>query len=132
MSELPATITEKVQFTSKYDDLIKMFMKDKDFMKLPLPEAVRARFDIPLECKEIPLKAAVTAALTSRHDNYTGFELRDQTDADIVFPPLPPSEPPTESTETKPQELEGHSSLPSEHVSPSTDDELSQQVAFAQ
>jgi hypothetical protein len=132
MSELPATITEKAPFTSKYDDLIKMLMKDKDFMKLPLPNEIRTRFDIPLECKEISLKAAVTAALSTRHDNYTGFELRDQTDADIAFPPLPPSEPPTESTETKPQELEGLSSPPAEHVAPSTDGELSQQFAFAQ
>lgn len=130
MAELPATITTKSE--SKYDDLIKMLMKDKDFAKLPLPEFIRARFDIPLECKEIPLKAAVTAALTNRYDNYTGFELRDQTDADIAFPPLPQSEPPKESNEIMLLESADHSSPPADGDAQDKKDELVQQSVFAQ
>jgi hypothetical protein len=125
--DMPATITTKAD-TSKYDALFEMFANDPDFGRLPLPECVRAKFNIPLVVKEIGIVEATTKALTSRYE-YSGFELRDQTDADIVFPPLPPSGPPTESNVIMLQESEGHSNPPADDVSHDNSTESIQQSA---
>ena len=122
--EMPATITMKAD-TSKYDALFEMFANDPDFGRLPLPECVRAKFNIPLTVKEMNIAEATTKALTSRYE-YSGFELRDQTGADIVFPPLPPSGPPTESNVIMLQESEGHSNPPVDGDAQDKKDELIQ------
>lgn len=123
MSELPATIT------SKYDALFTLFHNDPNFHKLPLPECVRAKFNIPLEVKDMPLQAAITTALTSRYE-YSGYELRDQTGLDISFPPVPEKALPIISSEIKPLELEDHSnSLASQSAAECKTDESSQQPA---
>jgi hypothetical protein len=130
-SELPATITVKAD-TSKYDALVTLFGKDPDFSKLPLPECIRAKFDIPLQVKEMSIMESTTKALTSRYE-YSGFELRDQTGLDISFPPIPETAPPTESNEIVHQESEDHSSpLPSQSAASDKSHELVQQSVFAQ
>ena len=123
--DMPATITTKAD-TSKYDALFEMFANDPDFHKLPLPECVRARFNIPLVVKEISIVEATTKALTTRYE-YSGFELRDQTGDDTVFPPLPPSEPPTVCSDSKHQGSEGHSNPPVDDDAQDNSTELIQQ-----
>jgi hypothetical protein len=49
----------------KYDELIAMLRKDPDFHRLPLPEFVRKRFDIPLVCNELSIKTATAKAFGS-------------------------------------------------------------------
>lgn len=97
------------------DDYIKLLQKDPNFHLLPLPESVRERFNIPLEYKPLSLKESSARALATRTD-YTGYEVIDQTGADIQFPPIPESAPAIEAIVTEPQELEDQSSpLPSEN-----------------
>lgn len=128
--EFPATIITKAD-TSKYDKLVELFGKDPNFSKLPLPECVRVKFDIPLEVKEMSIMESTTKALTARYE-YSGFELRDQTGLDIAFPPLPPSEPPTESNVITLQESEDHSSSPASDADQDKLDESVQQSASVQ
>lgn len=127
--EMPATITTKAD-TSKYDALFELFANDPDFSKLPLPECVRAKFNLPLVVKPMGIMEATTKALTSRYE-YSGFELRDQTGADIAFPPLPPSGLPTESNVIMLQESEGQTNPPANDGALNTEGELIQQSASA-
>jgi hypothetical protein len=95
----------------KLDEYIKVLMKDTNFHLLPLPESIRERFNIPLEVKEMGIKEAAAKAFDSKHD-YTAHEVRDQTGADIQFPPIPETVSPIVTTEIMPQESEDQSSLP--------------------
>lgn len=116
----------------KLDEYIKVLMKDTNFHLLPLPESIRERFNIPLEVKEMGIKEAAAKAFDSKHE-YTAHEVRDQIGSDIVFPPLPPSEPPTVSICSTPLELEDHSSPhPCQSDASDSDHESTQQSASPQ
>jgi hypothetical protein len=95
----------------KLDEYIKLIMKDTNFHLLPLPESIRERFNIPLEYKPMSIMESTTRALASRND-YTGYEVRDQTGADIQFPPIPESASPIVSIVKEPQDSEDQSNLP--------------------
>ena len=50
---------------SKFDELIHAIRKDPNFHRLPLPECVRKRFDVPLIASELSIKEATVRAFTS-------------------------------------------------------------------
>ncbi len=50
---------------TQYDGLIAFLQKDPDFHRLPLPESVRKRFDIPLVASDLSIKEATVKAFTS-------------------------------------------------------------------
>ena len=112
----------------KYDEFMKVLMKDPNFHLLPLPESLRERFNIPLEVSSLSIQDATKKALSSRND-YTGpIEIRDQTGLEIAFPPIPELPSPIEATVIVHQELEDSSSPPpSEHGERCTSDEQPQQ-----
>ena len=57
--------TDAMPQPDKYDELIAMLRNDPDFHRLPLPEFVRKRYDIPLVCNELSIKAATAKAFGS-------------------------------------------------------------------
>ena len=57
---VPATTDE-----AKYDELIAAIRKDPHFHRLPLPECVRKRLDIPLIASELSIKEATVRAYTT-------------------------------------------------------------------
>ena len=50
---------------SKFDKLIHAIRNDPNFHRLPFPECVRKRFDIPLIASELSIKEATVRAFTS-------------------------------------------------------------------
>jgi hypothetical protein len=111
----------------KYDSIIKKFMHDPNFNLLPLPDSIRKRFGIELTLPSLGIKEATAKALAVRND-YTGYEVRDQTACEIVFPPVPESVLPIEATVIVHQESEDHSNPPpSENASECSSDEHTEQ-----
>jgi hypothetical protein len=62
--EKPETTSASTDADAKYDELIRAIRNDPNFHRLPLPESVRKRFDIPLLASELSLKEATVRAFT--------------------------------------------------------------------
>jgi hypothetical protein len=77
--------------TEQYDDFIRELQKLPDFNRLPLPESIRERLNIPLEYSYMSIKEATTKAFdnTNEYVNAGKLEIRDQTKEKIEFPPIP-------------------------------------------
>ncbi len=63
--EKPETTSASADADAKYDELIRAIRNDPNFHRLPLPECVRKRFDIPLVCTELSIKEATVRAYSS-------------------------------------------------------------------
>ena len=77
--------------TEQYDDFIRELQKLPDFHRLPLPDSIRDRLNIPCEYKYLSLVESVSRALdnTQEYVNAGKIEIRDQTNEKIEFPPIP-------------------------------------------
>ena len=49
----------------EFEAVMESFRKDSDFARLPLPDLIRKKYDIPLEYNEIPLTTAVQQCFAS-------------------------------------------------------------------
>jgi len=91
------------------------FKDDPDFNKLPFPEDVLAELGIKRPERFINAVEATNRCFNMvNNERYNTNEIQviDQTSLSISFPPIPPTAPPTNTNETKSQELEDCSSLP--------------------
>jgi hypothetical protein len=96
------------------------FKDDPDFNKLPFPDEVLAELGIKRPEKFISATEAVNRCFNTQANNrYTTnvIEVIDQTSLPISFPPIPETAPPTDTNETKTQELADCSSPPASGVS---------------
>jgi hypothetical protein len=77
--------------TEMYDSFIRELQKLPDFNRLPLPDSVRERLDIPVEYHYMGIKEAVSRTLdnTQEYVNAGKIEIRDQTNETIEFPAIP-------------------------------------------
>ncbi len=77
--------------TEQYDEFIRELQKLPDFNRLPLPDSVRERLNIPLQYSYLSIKETVGRAFdnTQEYVNAGNMEIRDQTKEDIVFPAIP-------------------------------------------
>jgi hypothetical protein len=95
------------------------FKDDPDFHKLPFPDDVLAELGIKRPERYISAVEATNRCFNMVNtERYTTnvVEVIDQTSLPISFPPFPQSVPPTNTNETKTQELEDCSSVPSSGV----------------
>jgi hypothetical protein len=77
--------------TEQYDDYIRQLQKLPDFHRLPLPDSVRDRLNIPAEYRYMGIKEAVAKTFdnTQEYVNAGKLEIRDQTKETIEFPAIP-------------------------------------------
>ncbi len=77
--------------TEQYDDYIRQLQKLPDFHRLPLPDSVRERLNIPCEYNYLSLTESVTRTFdnTYQYTNPNNPEIRDLTKETIEFPPIP-------------------------------------------
>jgi hypothetical protein len=77
--------------TEMYDDFVRELQKLPDFHRLPLPESIRERLNIPLEYKYMGIKEAISRTFdnTQEYSNEGKLEIRDQTKETIEFPAIP-------------------------------------------
>ena len=118
--------SDEFKALSKRDKLKAMalaFKDDPDFQRVPFPEDILAELGIKRERKDYTAMEAVNKCFTTQNNNrYTSNEIQviDQTSLPISFPPIPPSAPPTDTNETKTQELTDCSNLPASGVAVDT------------
>lgn len=96
------------------------FKDDPDFNKLPFPEDVLAELGIKRPERYIGAVEATNRCFNMVNtERYTTnvIEVIDQTSLPISFPPIPETAPPTNTNETKNQELVDCSSPPASGVS---------------
>lgn len=114
--------TDEFKALSKRDKLKAMalaFKDDPDFIRLPFPEDILAELGIKRERKDYTAMEAVNKCFSIPNEHhYTSnkIEVIDQTALPISFPPILPTAPPTDTNETKTQELTDCSSVPSSGV----------------
>jgi hypothetical protein len=77
--------------TETYDDYIRNLQKLPDFHRLPLPDSIRNRLNIPAEYRYMGIKESVAYAFdnTQEYVNAGNIEIRDQTKETIEFPSIP-------------------------------------------
>lgn len=77
--------------TEQYDDYIRELQKLPDFHRLPLPDSIRNRLNIPAEYNYMSMIEAVAKTFdnTNEYINAGKIEIRDQTKEDIQFPSIP-------------------------------------------
>jgi len=95
------------------------FKDDPDFQRVPFPDDILEELGIKRQQKDYTAMEAVNRcfAMTSvERYSKNQIEVIDQTSLPISFPPIPETAPPTNTNETKTQELEDCSSLPASGV----------------
>ena len=77
--------------TEQYDEFIRELQKLPDFDRLPLPDSVRERLNIPLLYKNMGIVESVSRTLDNTHEyvNAGKIEIRDLTNEKIEFPAIP-------------------------------------------
>ena len=75
--------------TECYDDFVRQLQQLPDFHRLPLPDSIRERLNIPLTFTSLSIQEATRATFDNCHQ-YTNSTVEFiQTPADVVFPEIP-------------------------------------------
>jgi hypothetical protein len=89
MATIDNEVGEKRSGTEQYDDFIRELMKLPDFHRLPLPDSVRERFNIPLDMSHKSIQEATRATYDNSHSYINKTIEIITTPADVVFPAIP-------------------------------------------